>query len=382
MSADLAAEQQQAKHSSEAILWTQPYFIYSALNNDTSCYGLAVSGGTPTIGTQIILWSWQGGQTSELWAFNGGQFVSNLGSNLVLGFGDPVEGGTPQEYYLVLVENNQSDQSQFWNMNPNTGLISNAQYPDRYVNVAGGLPTQGANIITYANQPGAANEMFILAPWFDGNTQQQPTWCYLQSELSDQNGQIVPYVLTVLDGYENGVLNVGLNSLGASGTPAQMWQYTKDRRLLNGSGTGNVLMPSYAWINGFERVAAARQLNPTTNLQHWGLEGKFPNMLNNWHTGQNIYVPGGSPYGNPTLELRPPPANTDDTGFFWYPMPSSPLNAIIAQAPQPFGFFSGDQLTAYQYINQQLNLGQGQTPDLRGQYLNVAPGATNEEMLL
>jgi hypothetical protein len=99
-----------------------------------------------------------------------------------------------------------------------------------------------------------------------------------------------------------------------------------------------------------------------------------PHVLDNWHLSQSLYVPGGSPYDNPTPVLQSPSSNPDP-GFLWYPMPSNPLDRIIIQPPQAFPFFTGGQLAAYQAANELLGLGQGDTPDFRGQYLNVASDA-------
>jgi hypothetical protein len=210
-----------------------------------------------------------------------------------------------------------------------------------------------------------------MPAWAAVTTGAQPAWSFLQSGLSPyENQQVTPYVLTLQGSNNQGGLNVNLEPLSTGSPASQLWQLTADLRLLCAVGNDNVLTIGPDEINGVWGVQAATQLNPTTNVQHWDLSGTFENQLDNWHLGQCLTVTGGSPYGGPPLALASSSSDPEPS-FLWYLMPASPLSAILAQAPVPFLAFTGNQLVSYQYINQQLGLGQGETPDFRGQYLNI-----------
>jgi hypothetical protein len=381
MTANLAAEQR-AKHLSiksadsappqQPLSWTESYFIWSALNGTSgfTCYGLNVEGANGTAGAQIVLYPWQGGQANELWSYESDQFVTNLNSNLVLGIGDPVQ-GLPGSNYIVLVENT-GDASQYWNVDPVTGMINNAQNTNLYLNVMGNQLNAGTNLITFTAQPGATNEMFAILPAWATGIQRSSSFQYFMNGLSQQPDGINPFVLTVQDG--NNPLGVGLEALGSKPSN-QMWQLTANGQMLSSYGSGNVLELGPQIDEGWA-VQVDHQQSPTTNNQHWSGMPQSQNLLDNWQVSQSIYVPGGSPYGNPTPVLQSPPSNPDP-GFLWYPMPSNPLDSIIIQPPQAFPFFTGGQLAAYQAANELLGFGQGDTPDFRGQYLNVGPSTTN-----
>jgi len=384
MTANLAVEQR-AKHLStnsaystppqQPLSWTEFYFIWSALNgtSGSTCYGLNVEGANGTAGAQIILYPWQGGQANELWSYESDQFVTNLNSNLVLGIGDPVQ-GLPGSNYIVLVENT-GDASQYWNVDLVTGMINNAQNTNLYLNVMGNQLNAGTNLITFTAQPGATNEMFAVLPAWATGIQPSPLFQYFMNGLSQQSEGINPFVLTVQEG--NNPLGVGLEALGSKPSN-QMWQLTTDGRMLSSYGSGNVLEVG-AQVSGVWGVQVDLQQNPTTNGQHWSGMPQSQNLLDNWHLSQSLYVPGGSPYDNPTPVLQSPPSNPDP-GFLWYPMPSNPLDSIITQPPQAFPFFTDGQLAAYQAANELLGFGQGDTPDFRGQYLNVGPSTVNTDL--
>jgi hypothetical protein len=385
MTAHLAAEQPAKRLSTksaestsqEPISWTESYFIWSALNGNSgsTCYGLNVSGASDSAGAQIILYPWQGGQANELWSYKNDQFITNLNSNLVLGIGDPVQGLPEGSNYIVLVENT-GDPSQYWNVNPVTGVITNAQSPNLCLNVMGNQLQAGTNLITYTAQPGATNEMFAVLPAWAAGIKPSPSFRYFTNGLSQQEDGINPFVLTVQDG--DNPLGLGLEALGSKPSN-QMWQLTTDRRMLSSYGSGNVLEVG-TQVNGVWGVQVDLQQVPTTNGQHWSIGmPQSPDVLDNWHLSQSLYVPGGSPYDNPTPVLQSPSSNPDP-GFLWYPMPSNPLDSIIIQPPQAFPFFTDGQLVAYQAANEVLGFGQGNTPDFRGQYLNVGPSTVNSSL--
>ena len=380
MTANLAAEQpaKSAESTSQSpITWTESYFIWSALNGDSgaTCYGLNVADASGTLGAQIILYPWQGGQANELWSYESDQFVTNLSSNLVLGIGGAVPGLPEGCNYIVLVEKG-TDGSEYWNVDPVTGMINNAKYPDLYLNVMGGQLQAGANLITYAAQPGAKNEMFAVLPAWAAGIQPSTSFQYFMNGLSQQQDGLNPFALTVQEG--DTPLGVGLAALGSE--PAnQMWQLTTDGRMLSLYGSGNVLAVG-AQLDGVWGVQVDLQQIPTTNGQQWSIgTSQSPQVLDNWQLSQSLYVPGGSPYDSPTPVLQSPPSNPDP-GFIWYPMPANPLDSIITRPPQAFPFFTGGQLTAYQAANELLGFGQGDTPDFRGQYLNVGPYIPNTDL--
>jgi hypothetical protein len=380
MTANLAAEQpaKSAESTSQnPISWTESYFIWSALNGDSgaTCYGLNVADASGTVGAQIILYPWQGGQANELWSCESDQFVTNLSSNLVLGIGGAVPGLPEGCNYIVLVEKG-TDGSEYWNVDPVTGMINNAKYPDLYLNVMGGQLQAGANLITYDAQPGAKNEMFAVLPAWAAGIQPSTSFQYFMNGLSQQQDGLNPFALTVQEG--DIPLGVGLAALGSE--PAnQMWQLTTDGRMLSLYGSGNVLAVG-AQVNGVWRVQVDLQQIPTTNGQRWSFgTSQSPQVLDNWQLSQSLYVPGGSPYDSPTPVLQSPPSNPDP-GFIWYPMPANPLDSIITLAPQAFPLFTDGQLAAYQAANEVLGYGQGNTPDFRGQYLNVGPSTVNSSL--
>ena len=375
----------ESSDGTQQLTWTGSYFVWSALSGYTgnTPYGLNVKDAVAAAGASIILWPWTGGQPNELWQYTNNQFVSNLSSrssSLVIGLGDPVS-WSPGNYCLALVKQNQRDLTQIWNVDATTGLITNAQYPDLYMNVSGGELAQGAYIMTYSLQAGNADEIWTLMPAWPAppaGTQPQPAWCFIQSGLSPyENEQITPYVLTVQGPDPAPGNNVILAGPSTDNAASQLWQLTRDRRLLSQVGTATVLTLGSNSVNGVWEVTAAAQQNPTTNSQHWDLGVEAPNQIDNWHVSEFLVVTGGesgpvSPYGEPLVVVAP--RGTPNPSYFWYLTPSSPLDAILAHGPVPFPAFTGDQLTAYQYMNQMVGLGQGDTPDLRGQYLNV--GAT------
>ncbi|QHN03249.1 ricin-type beta-trefoil lectin domain protein [Granulicella sp. WH15] len=359
--------------------WTGSYFVWSALNGysgDTS-YGLNVQGAVASAGTPIILYPWGGGQPNELWQYTNNQFVSNLASNLVIGFGTPLP-DSPGNYNLALVEQNLNDPSQMWNVDAATGLITNVQYPDLYMNVSGDELTANAAIITYSLQEGNSNEIWTLVPaWAappaGAASTPMPTWCYIQSGLSPyENDDIIPYLLTIQGSTPVQGNQVILETFSSNSAPMQMWQFASDQRILCLQGPANALTLGASSSDGGWEVTVNSQKSPVSDGQRWNLGGEAANQIENVQVSQSLVVAGGSsepvsPVGEPLVEVV---AGTANLSYDWYAIPSNPLDAILAQAPVPFPAFTGDQLIAYQYINQRLGLGTGDTPDLRGQYLN------------
>jgi len=268
--------------TTQQLTWTGSYFVWSSLSGSSGnvSYGLNAEGGTPTAGTSIILWPWGGGQPNELWQYSGNQFVSNLSDSLVIGLGDSVPGDSGN-YYLVLVQQDLEDLTQIWNVDESTGLITNAQYPDLYINASGVPP--GVYITTNSLQAGSPDEIWALVPAWAAPpagtpSTPVPTWCFIQSGLSPyENDQVTPYVLTIQGTAPVEGNNVILEALSSNSAPLQMWQLTSGPRVLALQGPANALTLGPNCSDNVWEVTVNSQQNPVTNMQHWDLGAEAPN---------------------------------------------------------------------------------------------------------
>jgi len=200
-----------------------------------------------------------------------------------------------------------------------------------------------------------------------------PVWFYIVSGLS-QNGQ-QPLALTVTDNSVNpgaAVTLLPLVSPPASSSPVtlatgQLWQVQAP-----GAGStvrsaiGNGLVLSYL---PFAPGTALTSLQDPAGgaLQLWQYDKSSAQILNDFNPG-NLYVVGDAAGASAPVAFG---TNFDSPGNQWHPWPSYPLHAILAQTPQGFPQFSGEQADAYSCINDARHLDLSGTCELGGGQLNA-----------
>ena len=109
-------------------------------------------------------------------------------------------------------------------------------------------------------------------------------------------------------------------------------------------------------------------------FQQWKYT-KASATIGNQQAVGNLYVDGNDPTTGKPVLLGP---NSQTPGSQWYAWPTYPLDAILAEQPPPFPQFTGDELTAYDYIKQNLGLSGNCTlagqaySGVRCKYINLA----------
>ena len=219
-----------------------------------------------------------------------------------------------------------------------------------------------------------------------------PVWFYIVSGLS-QNGQ-QPLALTVTDNSVNPGATVTLLPLvspPASSSPVilatgQLWQVQVQAPGAGStlrSAIGNGLVLSY--LPSATGTALTSLQDPAGGaLQLWQYDKSSAQVLNGFNPG-NLYVAGDAVGASAPVAFG---TNFDSPGNQWHPWPSYPLHAILAQTPQGFPQFGGEQADAYSCINDARHLdlpgtcalGSGQlNAGVRCEYYNlVAPLSSYE----
>lgn len=192
-----------------------------------------------------------------------------------------------------------------------------------------------------------------------------PPWVYIASELTD--GTSTQYVLNVKDNRAEPDEQVILWPL-QEGSLNELWQITKDGRVLSALNNQLVLSLGAPWPDGGYILIVDTEQVPTPETQLFdtkGLPGEIRNQKSKYYTT----VEGGTnepvkPV--PGLSVLSAPGKSNPS-YKWRLVPGFPLDKIISQKPMPFPPFEGDRAKAYAYVNTQLSIS-----DLRSEYLNLA----------
>ena len=214
-----------------------------------------------------------------------------------------------------------------------------------------------------------------------------PLSFFVVSGLS-QNGQL-PLVLEVQgNAYTPGAtVQLGQMVSPTSAPPyqtaaGQLWQVS-DGKLISGLGNGLVLSALAAPPGTATTALAAPQGQA---IQQWRYDKATRQILNGLNPG-NLHVVGDS-IESTGVALG---YGVEDEGAHWYAWPNYPLQAILAQAPQGFPQFTGEQADVYDCLNDTnhldlpitCNLGAGQlNAGIRCQYSNVLATLGSYETIL
>jgi hypothetical protein len=341
------------------------FFIQSGLSTPDNTLGLVVNGGSAP-NTPVVSSLWQGGLANELWQIQGDCYIisalSTSSQTLYLAPSNPVAcysqlivSTTPYEWDL-----SQLNESGLIQTSDGTNTLA--------VNVNDGSPEPGTEILLYTLN-GATNEVWVPFPNVLAPSQKLPVWAYVVSALSPMSPEYSPYVLSIQDGNPAAGTPVILSSQETN-SQSQLWMFTSDGRILSPVGLQNLMSlgPAYGGDGGGYTVVMNPQQNPTSTTQQWDMRGG-PNQIRNELSMEYLVVVGGnngpvSPFGGPAVLSAPGYSNPS---YLWYFSPSSPIDAILAQAPLAFLAFTGEQEIAYQAVNTALGIS-----DLRTEYTNTS----------
>jgi hypothetical protein len=343
----------------------QYLFFQSGLSTNGNVLGLNVQDGFAKPNQPIILWTWAGGAANELWQIQSDCYIisalSTSSQTLYLAPSNPVcyspliVSTTPYEWDL-----SQLNESGLIQTSDGTNTLA--------VNVNDSSPEPGTEILLYTLD-GAADELWVPFPNVLAASQKLPVWAYVVSALSPLTPEYSPYVLSIQDGNPAPGIPVILSSQGTN-SQGQLWMFTSDGRILSPVGFQNLMSlgPAYSGDGGGYTVVMNPQQNPTPTTQQWDMRGG-PNQIRNELSMEYLVVVGGnngpvSPFGGPAVLSAPGYSNPS---YLWYFSPSSPIDAILAQAPLAFLAFQGQEETAYKAVNTACGLS-----DLRSAYTNTS----------
>jgi hypothetical protein len=342
------------------------FFFQSGLSTNGNVLGLNVQDGFAKPNQPIILWTWAGGAANELWQIQGDCYIvsalSTSSQTLYLAPSNPVAcysqlivSTTPYEWDL-----SQLNESGLIQTSDGTNTLA--------VNVNDSSPEPGTEILLYTLD-GAADEVWVPFPNVLAPSQKLPVWAYVVSALSPMSPEYIPYVLSIQDGNPAAGTPVILSSQETN-SQSQLWMFTSDGRILSPVGLQNLMSlgPAYGGDGGGYTVVMNPQQNPISTTQQWDMRGG-PNQIRNELSMEYLVVVGGnngpvSPFGGPAVLSAPGYSNPS---YLWYLSPSSPIDAILAQAPLAFLAFTGEQEIAYQAVNKAVGVS-----DLRTEYTNTS----------
>jgi hypothetical protein len=338
--------------------WTGYFYIESAASGAGACYGLSVQG-SPQPGASVVLWPWKGGQQNELWSIDdNGHITSALAGGLVLGLGPAEAGVTP----IVLTAPSRTDPSQMWSFSAQ-GTIVNKADTGVVLAVSGGVGVEGASIVAAALEAGEVrSQVWSIAPIVPVG--QVTRWCFVQSGLSQTGENACYYGLHVTKHLAK--LQVVLSSW-SGGQPAELWRFTDDGHLLSALGAdGNLTLGLGLPVEGAPKshYVGVEPLVSGAVAQTWSQQN---GTICNGKSGDVLTVQGGvAVLDTPIITAAPDGAAAQQ----WQLVPAFPLLEVLAQAPEPFPVFVGDEAAAYASINTQLKL-----PDtgVRGEYVILQP---------
>jgi hypothetical protein len=160
-------------------------------------------------------------------------------------------------------------------------------------------------------------------------------------------------------------------------THGQLWFYTSNGTIYCAEDP-NLLLTATTTGAVFVAAPLCAPANPTFQqwilqqwiLQQWIVAGNSGYVIFNVETLQVLTAAAPAAPLQTQPFTNPPPANQT-----WNWTPGYPLTTILNQPPVGFPQFTGDQLTAYNYINEQLGLTADGT-NIRAEYPNLGAPLT------
>jgi Ricin-type beta-trefoil lectin domain-like len=302
---------------------------------------------------------------NQMWQLTiDGYIVSALNPNYVLGTGSTG---------ACLVQRSAGDTSQQWQFQwvldgggVMMGTLCNKASQQYLVTVA--APASNSPVTTQGMPDVGATPPMM---WFIKPS--SPPTGQLLSIQSAATGTASPMVVNI----QNGSLEPGATTIlwpAEPNSPNAIWKYTPEGFLL---GTLNSELALSLNVNsnqgdaGKNGVATYPKQPVNTSFQQWSFNlvdvkaGTY--LIVNQQNGQAL---GLTDTGNGAALRTAPPDATNERQL-WRISPTYGLEVVLAQPATGYAAFTGDEASAYSYLNQALGLAELGT-ELRSQYTNLA----------
>ena len=330
-------------------------FICSAASDGGVSYGLNVKWGEWTPGTPVITWGWQGGADNELWSISDdGSVLCALGSGLYL---------APDSSNSGVVT---STAPYYWTFNEDGSI---ATIDGLLLTTDPSQSLAGAQLSLASPQGGQpASQQWWAAPNMQAVAQTFSAWRWITSTVTDTNNSM--YALADSGTSQQFGANAVVTAVAVeTNASAIMWQITSDGRILSALNRALLLGIS---LGGDPANPVVTQSGASPdNTQNWSFDassGQVANPANSLYLGIDGNPGSLSPGESPQVLASTLPGGTAPPCFLWQLIPNSPLPVIVAMSPTPFPPFTGDTLSAYTYMCDQV----GATPDIRSNYTNLS----------
>jgi len=304
---------------------------------------------------------------SQMWQLAvDGTIVSALNSNYVLGLD-----GTN----VVLVQRSSGDASQQWEfqwVQDSQGvMLGTLRNKGNQQFLTGGNPWSWQPVFTQ-NMPSNGTPTRMMQ-WYIRPP--SPPTGQMLSIRSVAAGNSTPMVVNI----QGGSMTPGTTTIlyeAQPNSPNIVWTYTLDGFLLSSLNPGLALSLNVnAAVGGGSANGVAtypkQPLDAGASFQQWSftpVDAQAGTYLIVNQQGTLALAISGTSNSDPLQLVTPDPS---DQTQLWSVSPTYPIEVLLAQPAMGYPAFTGNELTAYTYINSQLGLTKLGT-ELRSQYANLA----------